>query len=138
MGMEKLKTKIASIRDAWPDILTAIKAGHSLKHVCERLNEDGVAVQYKMLRAYVSVVRRERAQRSAPRLAPKPRSTPVLDPVQVPPTSVPTISRKPAGHRHGIPEQGSRIPELHRRAARPGQNFLTLAVRKPPLPCLCR
>jgi hypothetical protein len=47
--MEKPKSKIASIRDAWPDILTALKAGHSLKYVCESLNEDGVAVQYKML-----------------------------------------------------------------------------------------
>jgi hypothetical protein len=91
--MEKPKSKIASIRDAWPDILTALKAGHSLKYVCERLNEDGVAVQYKMLRAYVSILRREATQRSAPPLGPKPRSAPVLDPVQVPPTSVPTISR---------------------------------------------
>jgi len=91
--MEKPKSKIASIRDAWPDILTALKAGHSLKYVCESLNEDGVAVQYKMLRAYVSILRREDAQRSAPPLGPKPRSAPVLDPVQVPPTSVPTISR---------------------------------------------
>ena len=93
MGMEKPKTKITSIRDAWPDILTALNAGHSPKHVCERLNEDGVDVQYKMLRAYVSVVRRERAQRSSAPLAPKPHTAPVLHPVQVPRAPVPTVSR---------------------------------------------
>jgi hypothetical protein len=93
MGMAKLKSKIASIRDAWPDILSALKAGHSLKYVCDRLNEDGVAVEYKMLRAYVSVLRREHAGRSAIPLGLKPRSAPFPDQVPVPTTSAPAISR---------------------------------------------
>ena len=90
--MEKPKSKIALIRNAWPDILTALRAGHTLKCVCERLNEAGVAVEYKMLRAYVSLLHREQARRSAPPLEPKPRSVRVFEAVPVPPPS-PPISR---------------------------------------------
>ena len=93
MGMAKPKSKIAAIRDAWPDVLRALKAGHSLKYVGERLNEDGVAVQYKMLRAYVSVLRREQARLSAPPLKSKPRPVPLPDSVPVPTASAPAISR---------------------------------------------
>jgi len=93
MGMAKPKSKIAAIRDAWPDVLRALKAGHSLKYVGERLNEDGVAVQYKMLRAYVSVLRREQARLSAPPLKSKPHPVPLPDSVPVPTASAPAISR---------------------------------------------
>jgi len=55
---------MTSIRRAWPEIVATLKAGHSLKRVCESLNADGVAVEYKTLRAYVSILRREQNQRS--------------------------------------------------------------------------
>ena len=92
--MEKRNSKIASIRDAWPDILTALKAGHTLKHVCERLNEAGVAVEYKMLRAYVSVVRREQSRPvpTPPKLKPRSARVPVPDPLPHP-APAPTPSR---------------------------------------------
>ena len=91
--MKKPHSTMALIRHAWPDILAALNSGHTLKRVRGRLNEVGIAVKYKTLSAYIGILSREQAQRSAPALEPKPRSAPVLDPVQVPPTSVPTISR---------------------------------------------
>ena len=57
---EKPDSKMALIRRAWPDIVAALKCGHTLKCVCERLNEGGVAVDYKTLSAYVSILRRKR------------------------------------------------------------------------------
>ncbi len=62
--MEKPDSKMTSIRRAWPEIVATLDAGHSLKGVCECLNADGVAVEYKTLRAYVSILRREQSQRS--------------------------------------------------------------------------
>jgi hypothetical protein len=62
-----------------------------ISHV--QLNEAGVAVEYKMLRAYVSVLHREQAGRSAPALEPTPRSVRVSEPVSVAPPSVLPISR---------------------------------------------
>ena len=91
--MEKPKSKIALIRSNWPDIVTALRAGHTLKCVCERLNEAGVAVEYKTLRAYVSVLHREQARGAAPVLETKPRPVRVSEPVPAAPRSVPPISR---------------------------------------------
>jgi hypothetical protein len=59
---EKPDSKMALIRRAWPDIVAALNSGHTLKHVCKRLNEDGVAVDYKTLSAYVSILRRKQRQ----------------------------------------------------------------------------
>jgi hypothetical protein len=56
---DKPDSKMALIRRAWPHIVAALNCGHTLKRVCERLNEDGVAVDYKTLSAYMSVLRRE-------------------------------------------------------------------------------
>ena len=91
--MKKVDSKMASIRHAWPDIVAVLNAGHSLKRVCECLNADGVAVEYKTLRAYVSILRREQNQRSMPVIDHKARSTPVSGPVQVPLRPVPATSR---------------------------------------------
>jgi hypothetical protein len=84
---------MALIRQAWPEILAALNSGHTLKRVRGRLNEVGIAVKYKTLSAYIGILRREQAQRSAPALERKPRAAPVLDPVQVPTAPVPTVSR---------------------------------------------
>src|SRR5215471_991686 len=107
--MEKPHSTMALIRHAWPDILAALNSGHNLKRIHRRLNEVGIAVKYKTLSAYIIILRREQAQRSAPSLMPsgsppragrpaigdppKPRSAPVPDPVHVPETSTSVISR---------------------------------------------
>ena len=56
---ERPDGKMAMIRRAWPAIVEALDSGHTLKRICERLNEGGVAVEYKTLSAYVSILRRE-------------------------------------------------------------------------------
>jgi len=92
-GMKRVDSKMASIRHAWPDIVAVLNAGHSLKRVCECLDADGVVVEYKTLRAYVSTLRREQNQRSMP-IPDKPGSAPVPGPVvRVPPRPVPATSR---------------------------------------------
>ncbi len=88
--MEKPGSKMTCIRRAWPEILATLDAGHSLKRVCECLNADGVAVEYKTLRAYASILRGEQNQRSM--VAPdKPFPGPV---VQVPQRPVPATKRQ--------------------------------------------
>jgi len=88
--MEKPDSKMTSIRRTWPEIAATLDAGHSLKRVCECLNADGVAVEYKTLRAYVSILRREQRQRSMV-VPDKPVPGPI---VQVPQRSVPATRRQ--------------------------------------------
>jgi hypothetical protein len=78
--MAKPDSTMTSIRRAWPEIAATLNPGHSLKRVCECLNADGVAVDYKTLRAYVSILRREQNPRSMV-VSDKPAPGPV---VQVP------------------------------------------------------
>src|SRR5216684_2474751 len=91
--MEKPDSKIATIRYAWPGIIAALNAGQSLKRVCERLNADGIAVEYNALRAYVSILRRQQTERSVPVQDRQARSAPVPSPVHVPLRPVPATSR---------------------------------------------
>jgi hypothetical protein len=91
--MRKTDSKMGSIRHAWPDIVAVLSAGHSLKRVCECLNADGIAVEYKTLRAYVSILRREQNQPSMPVIDHKARSTPVSGPAHLPLRPVPATSR---------------------------------------------
>ncbi len=60
---EKPDRQIALLRRAWPDIMAALSSGHTLKHVCESLNEDGIAVAYPTLRTTVARLRREQGYR---------------------------------------------------------------------------
>jgi len=59
LSEEKPDRQIALLRRAWPDIIAALNSGHTLKHVCESLNEDGIAVAYPTLRTIVARLRRE-------------------------------------------------------------------------------
>jgi len=60
LSQERPSCKMALIRRAWPDILTALRAGHSLKRVCELLGEDGILIGYNTLCSCVSRLRRAR------------------------------------------------------------------------------
>ena len=60
LSQERPSRKMALIRRSWPDILAALKAGHSLKRVCECLNDEGIPIGYRTLCSYVSRLRRER------------------------------------------------------------------------------
>jgi hypothetical protein len=79
---EKPDTTMALVRAAWPDILTALGSGHTLKRICQELNKDGLAIGYKTLSAYVGRLRRERTRnvrlRETPARRPLPLSVPSL------------------------------------------------------------
>ena len=91
--MEKPDSKIATIRYAWPGIIAALNAGQSLKRVCERLNADGIAVEYNALRAYVSILRRQQTERSVPVQDRQACSARVHGRVHVPLNPVPLTTR---------------------------------------------
>ena len=55
---EKPRTKAGQVRQAWPDIKQLLDAGHSLKDVCQWLNEIGLQIGYARLSDYVSQLRR--------------------------------------------------------------------------------
>jgi len=61
---EKPETTMAVIRAAWPHIQMALRSGHTLKRICHELNEDGFAIGYKTLSAYVGRLRRQQARRA--------------------------------------------------------------------------
>jgi hypothetical protein len=50
-------TLMAQVRNAWPDIVAALKAGHSLKTVHQRLEEGGFRISYRTLVGYVNRIR---------------------------------------------------------------------------------
>ena len=79
---EKPDATMALVRAAWPDILTALGSGHTLKRICEALNRDGLAIGYKTLNAYVGRLRRERTGTVHPRDTQAKR---------LPPLSVPSL-----------------------------------------------
>jgi hypothetical protein len=43
-------------------MVAALDSGHTLKQICERLNAGGVAVDYKTLSAYVSILCRKQPE----------------------------------------------------------------------------
>ena len=55
---QKPRTKIAQIRQAWPDVKALLDAGHSLKDVCNWLNEVGIETGYARLSDYTGRLRR--------------------------------------------------------------------------------
>ncbi|MFL6451387.1 MAG: hypothetical protein ACJ746_27475 [Bryobacteraceae bacterium] len=63
---EKPRTKAGQVRQAWPDIKQLLHAGHSLKDVCQWLNEIGLQIGYARLSDYVSQLRRRETVMVAP------------------------------------------------------------------------
>jgi hypothetical protein len=56
---EKPRTKAGQVRQAWSDIKQLLDAGHSLKDVCQWLNEIGLQIGYARLSDYVCQLRRK-------------------------------------------------------------------------------
>lgn len=63
---EKPRTKAGQVRQAWPDIKKLLDAGHSLKDVCQWLNEIGLQIGYARLSDYVSQHRRREVVMAPP------------------------------------------------------------------------
>src|SRR5688500_2718144 len=55
---ERPTTKMGQIRAVWPHIQAALRAGHTLKAVWERLRADGVDIHYNRLSEYVGRLQR--------------------------------------------------------------------------------
>src|ERR1044071_10256187 len=51
-------TKMGQIKAVWPEIDQALRAGHTLKAVWERLQSDGIQIHYNRLSEYVGRIRR--------------------------------------------------------------------------------
>src|SRR5690349_3882728 len=51
-------TKMGQIKAVWPQIDQALRAGHTLKAVWERLQSDGIHIHYNRLSEYVCRLRR--------------------------------------------------------------------------------
>ena len=81
---EKPRTKAGQVRQAWPDIKQLLDAGHSLKDVCQWLNEIGLQIGYARLSDYISQLRR--------------RETVMVAPAEVTVQSQPTVTEEAAPH----------------------------------------
>jgi hypothetical protein len=57
--MEKPRTKVGQVRQAWPDIRDLLAAGHSLKDIRVWLNEIGLEIGYARLSDYIGRLRRQ-------------------------------------------------------------------------------
>ena len=55
-----ITTLIAQVRRAWPDIQSALAAGHSLTAVHQRLTRGGLSIPYPTFRCYVARIRWEK------------------------------------------------------------------------------
>ncbi|TAN00329.1 MAG: hypothetical protein EPN40_04065, partial [Rhodanobacteraceae bacterium] len=55
---ERPRTKMGQIKAVWPQIEQALRAGHTLKAVWERLQSDGIQIHYNRLSEYVGRLRR--------------------------------------------------------------------------------
>jgi hypothetical protein len=80
---EKPAKLMAQIRGIWPQVEQALRAGHTLKVVHERLNAHGIPISYKLLTAYRSRIRREKK-------VAKPPAAPIVPPIGSPPDVTPT------------------------------------------------
>ena len=69
---------MALVRAAWPQIRLALDSGHTLKRICEALNQDGRSIGYKTLCAYVGRLQRDVHPRETQAKRPSPLSVPSL------------------------------------------------------------
>jgi hypothetical protein len=58
---EKPRSKIAFLRGLYPEIVAALRIGHTQLDIHQRLVRDGIEVSYPLLRNYISRIRRERS-----------------------------------------------------------------------------
>ena len=58
---EKPRSKIAFFRGLYPEIVSTLSIGHTLRDIHKRLVEDGIEISYPLLRNYINRIRRENA-----------------------------------------------------------------------------
>ena len=69
LSAEKPTTKMGQIRWAWPEIQSALAAGHTLQVVHRRLGEAGIEIDYRTLSLYIGRLEREQDVRRTDRVA---------------------------------------------------------------------
>jgi hypothetical protein len=74
---EKPRSKIAFFRGLYPEIVSTLSIGHTLRDIHDRLVEDGIEISYPLLRNYISRIRREKAHLPSVQKRP-PATLPVL------------------------------------------------------------
>jgi hypothetical protein len=58
LAQQKPATLMAQLRSVWPQVEEALKIGHSLRVIHERLNMAGIAISYRRLRVYRGRIQR--------------------------------------------------------------------------------
>ena len=82
LAQTKPATKAAQVRQVWPEIKTALAAGHRLKDVQNWLNEVGIEIGYARLSDYVGQLKHRETDLAASTVLPQERRsnrTPEID-----------------------------------------------------------
>ena len=66
LAREQPTQLMARLRAVWPQVQQALKAGHTLRQIHERLNLDGVPITYKVLVVYRGRIERGKKGPVAP------------------------------------------------------------------------
>ncbi len=67
---QKPRTKAGQLQQRWPQIKAALREGHTLIEIRQRLIEDGLELSYSKLRSYIArLKRRDAAGADLPRTA---------------------------------------------------------------------
>ena len=66
LAREQPTQPMAQLRAVWPQVQQALRAGHTLRQVHERLNVAGVPISYKVLVVYRGRIERGKKRPAAP------------------------------------------------------------------------
>ena len=66
LAREEPTRLMAQLRALWPQVQQALKAGHTLRQVHNRLNQAGVPITYKVLVVYRGRIERGKNRRTTP------------------------------------------------------------------------
>src|SRR6267378_3008686 len=73
LAQTRPRTKAGQVRQVWPEIKTALAAGHRLKDIRNWLNEIGVEIGYARLSDYVGRLKRREADLALSTVTPEAR-----------------------------------------------------------------
>jgi hypothetical protein len=79
LAQSKPCTKAGQVRQVWPDIKTALAAGHRLKDIRTWLNEIGIEIGYARLSDYVGQLKRREMVAAPARVIPETPSSKVKE-----------------------------------------------------------
>ena len=114
LAREKPTQLMAQLLAVWPQLQEALKAGHSLRLIHQRLNLVGVPISYKLLCLYRGRIERRKKGPAPP--APSFTPSPASSPDSTPPTFDPLVNfraqeqkRAPWKYPSGPPDESKLI-----------------------------